>query len=154
MESIKTSDRVEFDVIYADGTRHRVKEGILFEVDGTTMVSHNGTDRLPVLFAVAESALELLDFIGETARFAKGLWKARPECPGRKALMKILIAFYPLASQQKQAIFRLGQMDMKASICDMLRNAANNAVDESRTGLIVAANLVETMEVSNADTGK
>lgn len=53
---------------------------------------------------------------------------------------------------EKQAIFRLGQMDMKESICDMLRDAADNAVDESRTGLIVAANMVETMEVPNADT--
>lgn len=53
---------------------------------------------------------------------------------------------------QRKAGFRLGQMDMKASICDMLRDAASNAVDESRAGLIVAANLVETMEVPNADT--
>lgn len=52
---------------------------------------------------------------------------------------------------QRRADFRLGQMDMKASVCDMLRDAANNAVDESRTGLIVAANLVETMEVPHAD---
>lgn len=52
---------------------------------------------------------------------------------------------------RRKADFRLGQMDMKASICDMLRDAANNAVDESRTGLIVAANMVETMEVPNAD---
>ena len=53
---------------------------------------------------------------------------------------------------RRKADFRLGQMDMKESICDMLRDAANNAIDESRTGLIVAADLVETVEVPNADT--
>ena len=152
MEPIKISENVEFDVIYADGTRHRVKEGILFEVDGRDMVSHNGTDRLSVLFAVAESALELIDFIGETKRFAKGLWKASPECLGRKALMKILVAFYPLTSQEKQAVFRLGQKDMQASVCDMPRQLADGATDPVSAGLILAADLVEGMEVDHANS--
>lgn len=43
MEPIKTSKNVEFDVIYADGTRSHVREGILFEADGSSMVFHNGT---------------------------------------------------------------------------------------------------------------
>lgn len=58
---------------------------------------------------------------------------------------------HQLPTAYRKAGFRLGQMDMKISIRDMLLDAANNAVDESRTGLIVAADLVETMEVPNAD---
>ena len=32
MEIIKTSSNMEFEVIYADGTRRRVKEGVLNEI--------------------------------------------------------------------------------------------------------------------------
>lgn len=56
------------------------------------------------------------------------------------------------SDKEKKAVFRLGQLDMKFSILDILRAAANNAADESRTGLIVAANMVESMEVPHADT--
>lgn len=55
---------------------------------------------------------------------------------------------------EKQSIFRLGQMDMKASVSDMLRDAAANAMDETRWGLIRAADLVKEMEVPHADPGK
>jgi len=33
MELIKTTPNLEFDAIYADGTREHVKEGILFGVE-------------------------------------------------------------------------------------------------------------------------
>lgn len=150
MEPIKTSDNVEFDVIYADGTRHRVHEGIFFEVDGISMVCHNGTDRLPVIFAAAESALELIDHCGGIKQFAEGMWNALPDVPGRKALMKILIAFYPWPDE-KRGIFRLGQMDMRAAACDMLREMATSAAPQIRTGLTLAADLVESLEVINGD---
>ena len=52
MEAQKISENVEFEVIYADGTRKRVREGILFEADGDRMILHNGTDRKEVLFSV------------------------------------------------------------------------------------------------------
>lgn len=58
LKTIKTSSNVEFDVIYADGTRERVPEGILFEAKGEKMILHNGTDRPEVLIAVAEAAAE------------------------------------------------------------------------------------------------
>lgn len=58
MEAIKTSKNVEFDVIYADGTRHHVSEGVLFEVKDDKFTFHNGTDRAEVLVAVAEAAAE------------------------------------------------------------------------------------------------
>ena len=60
MEAIKTSKNVEFDVIYADGSRHHVSEGVLFEVEGTRINFHNGTDSLAVLIAAAEAAAEAL----------------------------------------------------------------------------------------------
>lgn len=55
---------------------------------------------------------------------------------------------------QRKTDFRLGQMDMKASVSDMLRDAAANAMDENRRGLIRAADLVKEMEVPHADPGK
>lgn len=64
MEAIKTSKNVEFDVIYADGTRHHVTEGVLFEVENDKIVFHNGTDRPEVLIATAEAASEILGRIG------------------------------------------------------------------------------------------
>ena len=55
---------------------------------------------------------------------------------------------------QRKTDFRLGQMDMKASVCDMLRELANGAADPVSAGLVLAADLVETMEVPYADTGE
>lgn len=60
MEAIKTSENVEFDVIYADGTRHHVSEGVLFEVKDNKLTFHNGTDRAAALIAVAEAAAEVV----------------------------------------------------------------------------------------------
>lgn len=64
MESIKTSENVEFDVIYGDGTRHHVSEGVLFEIKGNELVFHNGTDRATALFRVAEAAAEVVGAMG------------------------------------------------------------------------------------------
>lgn len=64
MEAIKTSENVEFDVIYADGTRHHVSEGVLFEVKGDKLTFHNGTDRAAVIIAVAEAAAEVVGALG------------------------------------------------------------------------------------------
>ncbi len=58
MEAIKTSNNVDFDVIYADGTRHHVTEGVLFEVKDEKFIFHNGTNRVEVLLATAEAAAE------------------------------------------------------------------------------------------------
>lgn len=52
---------------------------------------------------------------------------------------------------RQKAIFHLGQMDMQASVCDMLRTMANGAADGIRPGLALAADLVESMEVPNAN---
>ena len=60
MDPIKTSENVEFDVVYADGTRTRVPEGVLFEADGDKMRIHVGTSRVVVLFAIAEALTEVI----------------------------------------------------------------------------------------------
>ena len=65
MEPIKTTKNLEFDVIYADGTREHVKEGILFGVeDNGQMTLHNGTNRLSVLFASIETAFAAVEALG------------------------------------------------------------------------------------------
>lgn len=60
METIKESKNTEFDVIYDDGTRHHVAEGVLFEVENERVVFHNGTDRPEVLLAASEAAAEVV----------------------------------------------------------------------------------------------
>lgn len=64
MEAIKTSTNVEFDVVYADGTRRHVTEGVLFGVENERLVFHNGTDRPAVMIAAAEAASEVLGKMG------------------------------------------------------------------------------------------
>ena len=64
METIKISEDVGFDVIYADGTRYHVSEGVLFEVKGNTLTFHNGTDRAAALIGVAEAAAEVVGNMG------------------------------------------------------------------------------------------
>lgn len=64
MEAFKTSKNVEFDVIYADGTRRHVTEGVLFEVENEKIVFHNGTDRPEVMIAAAEASSEIVGRMG------------------------------------------------------------------------------------------
>lgn len=64
MEPIKTSENVEFDVIYADGTRRHVAEGVLFEAEGQRMNIHIGTSRIEVVFAVAGALTEAVKEAG------------------------------------------------------------------------------------------
>lgn len=71
MQANKTSRNVEFDVIYADGTRHHATEGVLFEADGNKMVFHLGTSRPAVLFAVAEALVEVIKEAGLEEEFVK-----------------------------------------------------------------------------------
>lgn len=52
-----------------------------------------------------------------------------------------------LTSAQRQAVFRLGQMDMKESAAAALQEAAEGTHGEVCTALLGAAQLVEEMEV-------
>lgn len=64
MEMYRKSSNVEFDVIYDDGSRHHVKEGILFEAkEDNHTVFHIGTSRKSVFIAFFEAVEELLETI-------------------------------------------------------------------------------------------
>ena len=117
------------------------------------LVYADGSTRLATISASA------IDFVMRTARMLPYLFEGTGFNPLNADVSNIIAVtradhdiLHQSSGCRRKADFRLGQMDMKESICDMLRDAANNAIDESRTGLIVAADLVETVEVPNADT--
>lgn len=64
MKPIKLSNSVEFDVIYADGSRRRVTEGVLFEATNEKMIFHKGTSRKEVIFASQVALLEVITDMG------------------------------------------------------------------------------------------
>lgn len=64
MKAIKTSENVEFDAIYADGTRYHVSEGVLFEVKDNKLIGHIGTDRAVPLIALAVATAEVVGAMG------------------------------------------------------------------------------------------
>lgn len=126
MEIIKASKSVEFDVIYDDGTRRRVKEGVLHEVENEEIIFHNGTDRAEVWVAAAEDMLKYLGGVpGGVESLMVGLASGDA---GEKVVAKMrgmLRAVHELEkeeSAEKQAIFRLGQMDMLESVLAMMEN--------------------------------
>lgn len=59
---IKQTENLEFDVIYADGIKRHVKEGILFEAcEDNSTILHLGTDRPEVYLAFINGAIEFAD---------------------------------------------------------------------------------------------
>ena len=85
MEAIKTSKNVEFDVIYADGTRRHVTEGVLFEVENERIIFHNGTGRPAVLVAAAEAAAEVVGALRlSDAEKAMAIYNIHKRIYGRK----------------------------------------------------------------------
>ena len=58
MEPIKLTENLEFDVIYADGTKKRVHEGILMEREGDNLTMHLGDGRVSTLFGTIDALLE------------------------------------------------------------------------------------------------
>lgn len=68
-------------------------------------------------------------------------------------LQAILADPNAVASAERQAIFRLGQMDMKQSAVQMLRDTANATVYPSRSVLLVASDMVAGLHVSKPNTG-
>lgn len=125
MKETKADRIVLFDVIGADGTKIHVPVP-------------------PTVFALLRTmgAGLVLDLILENKVNA-----IIPVCTQRQNPDLHLVA-----RAEEQAIFRLGQMDMQASVCDMLRAMANGAAEGIRPGLTLAADLVESMEVGHADS--
>lgn len=60
MKEIKTTNNLEFDLIYGDGSKERVKEGVLFEVKGNKVLFHSGTSRPEVILALPEAVTEVI----------------------------------------------------------------------------------------------
>lgn len=85
MQPIKLSDNVEFDVIYADGTRRHVTEGVLFEAKENRLIFHSGTDREAVIIGVAEGAAEAVGLLGlSEAERALIIYNIHKRIMGRK----------------------------------------------------------------------
>lgn len=53
---------------------------------------------------------------------------------------------------EKQAVFRLGQMDMQQSVAAMLEDAAHEAKGLIRSTLLGASDAVKALEVTHADS--
>lgn len=124
MEIIKASKNLEFDVIYDDGTRRRVKEGVLHEVENEEIIFHNGTDRAEVWIAAAEDMLKTLGGVsGGIESLMVGMAaddKSEKVVTKMRGMLRAVHELEKEESAEKQAIFRLGQMDMRESVIALL----------------------------------
>ena len=146
MEEIKVSSTVEFEVIYADGERKRVQEGILFgvEEDGT-MVLHNGTDCAAVWFTAADAMLVAMNTCDALPKF---VLVSMTETESFHALKKLAEEVRRRIWLKNPATFCLGQMDLRESAADMLEDAAKQAEDGIvASTYLQAAALVRDMEI-------
>ena len=156
MEVIKTTPNLEFDVIYADGVRKRVREGVLFEAetDGSILF-HNGSDRPAVLLAATETALVALSRRGPgLLALAVGMAISEESCAALRELSSWADEIFGDRSAYDKAAFRLGQMDMQQSVVQMLMDLSG----ESQTitvgaTYLAAAERVAELSVSGSDTG-
>lgn len=139
MEIIKKDTNTEFDVIYSDGERLHVTEGVLWSVENNMITFHNGTSRLNVLFAAIEDAIGVVDHIGFIEPLADYLFSP-PDSVGCKKLLAAITC-------DKAAVFRLGQMDMQQSIADMLTNLADGTQGVVCSTLIDAAERVRKLSL-------
>lgn len=125
METIKESPNVEFEVIYADGERRRVQEGVLLgvEEDGSITL-HNGTDCAAVWFAAADGMLVALNACNALLAFTRN----RMQDPvSFQALKTLAEEVNRCLGKSDAATFRLGQMDFQQVAVDILENAADQA---------------------------
>lgn len=126
MEIIKRGNNVQFDVIYDDGTRRRVKEGVLHEVENEEIIFHNGTDRAEVWIAAAEDMLKAINAVPNGIEsLMAGMAIDDKTVNVVTKMRKMLRAVCELEkeeSAEKKAVFRLGQMDMRESVLALLRD--------------------------------
>lgn len=142
MEIIKKDTNTEFDVIYSDGERLHVAEGVLWSVEDDMITFHNGTSRLNVLFAAIEDAIGLVNHIGFIEPLADYLFSP-PDSEGCKKFLAAIAG-------DKTAVFRLGQMDMRESIADMLEDLADGTQGDVCATLIDAAQRVRNFLLCDA----
>lgn len=146
METIKESPNVEFDVIYADGERKRVPEGVLFGVEeDNSMVLHNGTDCSAVWFAAADAMLVALNTCDALPKF---VLLSLTETESFNALKKLAEEVLRRIWLNTPATFRLGQMDFQQSAADMLEDVSRQTEDGLvASAYLQAAALVRGMEI-------
>lgn len=146
METIKESLNVEFDVIYADGERKRVSEGVLLgvEEDGSITL-HNGTDCSAVWFAAADGMLVALNACNALPAFTRN----RMQDPVSFEALKALAAeINRRLGKSDEATFRLGQMDLRESAADMLEDVSKEIADSIVSAAFLQASvLVRDMEI-------
>lgn len=150
MDVIKTSPNVEFDVIYADGSRTRVPEGFLWEVGAHgEMTFHLGCSSAAALFTVSEALLEAIDNFGLLDEFEEWVNDGF-EAAYAETRIRNEEAYQKQVRSDRQAVFRLGQMDMQQHIRQMLLDAAD-ALEGGvvRGTLLYAADMVETMTIDD-----
>ena len=145
METIKESPNVEFEVIYADGERRRVSEGVLLgvEEDGSITL-HNGTDCAAVWFAAADGMLVALNACNALPAFTRNRMQDPVSLEALKALAEEVNR---RLGKSDAATFRLGQMDMRESVADMLEDAAKQADGLVASTLLHASALVRDMKI-------
>ena len=149
MEEIKKSPSVEFDVIYADGTRRRVQEGVLYEAaDGGGVIFHSGTSRTAVVLAVAETMLVLLkDMFNGLAALAIGMSLTDKSRSALRDLSWFVNDLLEDRSANEQGIFRLGQMDMREAVCDLIRDEAKKIPSPDGFRIYGLIDKIEELEV-------
>lgn len=148
MDVIKTSSNVEFDVIYADGLRRHVAEGVLWEADADgNLIYHQGTGRPEVVIAAAEDVLKYLKHIGPGLKaLSVGMCLSADSAAALRELVSYALQLMDPERSVKQSIFRLGQMDMRESASARLRDAAANVYGIARATLESAADMIDEME--------
>ena len=149
MEKIKISP-LEFEVIYADGERKRVQEGVLFgvEEDGSITL-HNGTDCVAVWFAVAGGTLVGLNACNALPAF---VLNRLTDTESFHALKKLAEEVHRRIWLKNPATFRLGQMDLRESAADMLEDVSKEIADSIvSAAFLQAAALVRGMEIPGGE---
>lgn len=73
IRTVKTTESLEFDIIYADGTRKHAAEGILLSVEGEEINLHVGTKRVGVMFGAADTLLKVIAELGLVEKFEEYL---------------------------------------------------------------------------------
>ena len=145
MEKIKVSP-LEFEVIYSDGERKRVREGVLLgvEEDGSITL-HNGTDCVAVWFAAADGMLVALNNCNALPAFVLNRLQ---DTESFKTLKKLAEEVHRRIWLKNPATFRLGQMDMRESAADMLEDLSKEIADSIvSAAFLQAAALVRDMEI-------
>ena len=131
METVKKSKNLECDVLFGDGTSRRV------------LITSGAVD-------LVKRAAMVMPFLFE----GTGINPLSAEVSNIVAISRA--DHDELHTQNlytvQHAVFRLGQMDMQASIADMLTDLADGTQGEVCATLIDAAQRVRKMEVAHGDS--